>query len=197
MKVFLAILLTACFFNTCIRAEEIPVVIFDTDIAGDVDDVLALAMLHTLADRDELRIAAVTVSKSHPLNGPMVDAVNTFYSRPNIPIGVTKGSYPRESKYLELVKVRDAGVFRYPHRLMQSSDAPDAIQVIRRVLAGAQKKSITIIQVGLAVNVADLLESPADEISPLVGIELVREKVKLLSIMAGAFNPIHGNTRYL
>jgi inosine-uridine nucleoside N-ribohydrolase len=197
VKLFLILLLTAFLLNTTIQADEIPDVIFDTDIAGDVDDVLALAMLHTLADRHELRIAAVTVSKSHPLNAPMVDAINTFYGRPSLPIGVTKGDYPRDSKYLELVKSKDGEALRYPHRLMHSHDAPDAVQVMRQVLAAAERQSITIIQVGLAVNVADLLESPADEISSLKGAELVREKVRLLSIMAGAFNPVDGNTRYL
>jgi len=178
-------------------AAEIPVVIFDTDMAGDVDDVLALAMLHTLADRAECHIAAVTLSKTHPLNGPMVDAINTFYGRPGLPIGVTKGDYPRESKYLELVNARDEGEFRYPHELLDSDDAPDAVHTLRRVLAAADPQSVTIIQVGLAVNVADLLESSADEISPLDGIELVRTKVKQLSIMAGAFDPVNGNHHFL
>lgn len=197
MKLIPTLLIAACLLNTSLRADEIPNVIFDTDIAGDVDDVLALAMLHTLADRDELNIAAVTVSKSHPLNVPMVDAINTFYGRSNLPIGVTKGDYPRDSKYLELVKTKDGGEFRYPHKFMNSKDAPDAVHVMRQILTAAENRSITIIQVGLAVNVADLLESPADKISPLKGSDLVREKVKQLSIMAGAFNPVDGKSRYL
>lgn len=172
-------------------------IIFDTDIAGDVDDVLALAMLHTLADRGECVIDAVTVSKTHPLNGPMVDAVNTFYRRGDIPIGVTKGDYPRASKYVSLAEKKDGDRWRYPHDLMSSSDAPDAVELLRRQLAASEANSVTIVQVGLAVNVADLLESSADEISPLSGDELVRQKVKLLSIMAGAFSPIDGNARYL
>ena len=178
-------------------AIDLPIVVFDTDIAGDVDDVLALAMLHTLADRAECRIAAVTVSKTHPLNGPMVDAINTFYGRPEVPIGVTKGHYPRESKYLELVKAREGERFRYPHRLLDSEQAPDAVRVLRQVLSTAERQSITLVQVGLAVNIADLLASPADQFSPLDGERLVQEKVKLLSIMAGAFAPVEGNARYL
>src|SRR4029450_10167813 len=39
-------------------------VIFDTDMALDVDDVGALALLHALADRGECRILAVGVSES-------------------------------------------------------------------------------------------------------------------------------------
>ncbi|TWU06225.1 nucleoside hydrolase [Stieleria varia] len=176
--------------------EPIPV-IFDTDIAGDVDDVLALAMLHTLADRNECRIAAVTVSKTHPLNAPMVDAINHFYGRPDIPIGVTKGDYPRESKYVGLASQRDKGHVRYPHDLMRSEDAPDAVKTLRETLAAADDGGMVLIQVGLAVNVADLLESSPDEISPLTGVELVRRKVKLFSVMAGAFNPVDGEPHYL
>jgi hypothetical protein len=41
-----------------------------------------------------------------------------------------------------------------------------------------------------------MLESPPDEHSPMTGQELVRRKVKLLSLMAGAFQPIEGNPRY-
>ncbi|NNE00811.1 MAG: nucleoside hydrolase [Pirellulaceae bacterium] len=172
-------------------------VVFDTDIAGDVDDVLALAMLHTLADRAECHIEAVTVSKTHPQNGPMVDAINTFYGRPDLPIGVTKGNYPRESKYTVLVEKTNDNAFRYPHDLLESSDAPDAVAVLRQVLADAEPNSISIVSVGLAVNIADLLESPADGISPLPGIDLVRQKVKLLSIMAGAFTPVNGDAHFL
>jgi len=172
-------------------------IVYDTDIAGDVDDALALAMLHALADRGECSIEAVTVSKTHPQNGPMVDAINTFYGRPDLPIGVTKGNYPRDSKYVGLAEKTDNGVFRYPHDLLKSSDAPDAVAVLRQVLADAEPNSITIISVGLAVNIADLLESKADDISPSGGVDLVRQKVKLLSIMAGAFNPVNGNTHFL
>lgn len=191
----------AVFFALWIPAigwADTPVkIVFDTDIAGDVDDALALAMLHALADRGECSIEAVTISKTHPQNGPMVDAINTFYGRPDVTIGVTKGDYPKDSKYVDLAKKMDDGIFRYPHDLLKSSDAPDAVATLRQVLAGAESNSISIVSVGLAVNIADLLESRADEISPLSGIDLVREKVKLLSIMAGAFNPVNGNSRFL
>ncbi|WP_417740532.1 nucleoside hydrolase [Rosistilla oblonga] len=172
-------------------------VIFDTDITGDVDDVLALAMLHTLADRGECVIEAVTVSKINPLAAPFVDAVNTFYGRPDIPIGATRDAQKRDSKYLSLVKTRDGDQFRYPHDLLSSDDAPTAVEVLRKTLAAAEDSSITLVQVGLASNLADLIESPADAISPLTGTELVRKKVRLVSLMAGAFVPVNGNKHFL
>ena len=64
-------------------------IIFDTDIGNDVDDVLALSVLHAFQSRDECELLAVTITKPDELAGPFVDAVNTFYGRPGIPIGFT------------------------------------------------------------------------------------------------------------
>jgi purine nucleosidase len=172
-------------------------VIFDTDITGDVDDVLALAMLHTLADRGVCELLAVTISKKNELAAPFVDATNTFYGRPDLPIGINPSAPYRESKYLQLVEEKDHGRFRYPHDIGVSEKPEDAVRLLRKTLSQAKDHSVSIVQVGLATNLADLLETKADSISPLSGPELVRKKVKLLSVMAGAFETIGNNNRYL
>jgi len=56
-------------------ADPIPI-IFDTDIGNDVDDVLALGMIHALQSRGACDLLAVTVTKDHELAGPFVDAPN-------------------------------------------------------------------------------------------------------------------------
>ncbi|MEM6468591.1 MAG: nucleoside hydrolase [Planctomycetota bacterium] len=172
-------------------------VLFDTDITGDVDDVLALAMLHALADRKECTIEAVTISKVNPLAAPFVDAVNTFYGRPDIPIGVTRDAQRRTSKYLSLVNEKDKGQFRYPHDVLPGDELPDATALLRAKLAAADDQSLVIIQVGLAANLADLAESLADDISPLPGDELIQKKVRMVSVMAGAFRAVRGNEHFL
>src|SRR5207249_10684258 len=73
-------------------------VIFDTDMALDVDDVGALALLHALANRGECRILAVGTSESaRAYDGqwapPMADAINRYYGRPEIPVGVFRGPH--------------------------------------------------------------------------------------------------------
>ena len=79
-------------------AEPVPL-IFDTDICGDCDDVLALGMIHALQSRGFCRLLAVTISVDHELAAPFVDAVNTFYGRGDIPIGVVgKGGVRREKR---------------------------------------------------------------------------------------------------
>lgn len=164
-------------------SEPVPI-IFDTDITGDVDDVLALAMCHTLADRGACELLGVTISKNNPLTAAFVDAQNTFHGRPDLPVGVTRdpAAQKRESKYLGLVESGN-----YPHDITGNEEAREAVDLLRELLAGADDGSVSLISVGIASNMANLLKSKADPHSLLDGPELIRKKVKLLSIMAGAF----------
>lgn len=179
--------------------KEGPVrLVFDTDICGDCDDVLALAMIHSLESRGACRLLAVTVSADHDLAAPFVDAVNTFYRRGRIPIGVVgKGGVAAESKYLALVNEKDNDRFRYLHGLQSGKAATPAVTVLRQALAAQPDGSVVVVQVGFSTNLARLLNSVPDAHSPLAGSELVRRKVKLLSLMAGSFEAINGNRRYL
>ena len=172
--------------------------IFDTDICGDCDDVLALAMIHSLESRGACRLLAVTVSADHDLAAPFVSAVNTFYGRGRVSIGVVgKGGVAAQSKYLALVDEKDGDRFRFPHDLASDRSATPALAVLRQALAAQPDGSVVVAQGGFSTNLARLLDSGGDEHSPLSGEDLVRCKVKLLSLMAGAFQPIDGNRRYL
>lgn len=180
------------------RADGPVGLIFDTDICGDCDDVLALGMIHALQTRRACRLLAVTVSVDNDRAAPFVNAVNTFYGRGDVPIGVVgKGGVVEPSKYLGLVDEKDVGGKpRYPHRLLSGNDAPTAMSVLRKTLAAQPDGSVVIAQVGFSTNLSRLLDSGPDEHSPLPGLELVRKKVKLLSLMAGAFRPINGDAKY-
>lgn len=192
---FGALILAMC--ATVSTAGEPVGIIFDTDMGNDVDDALAQGMLHALHSRQQCKLLAVTLTKDHRLAGPFVDAVNAFYGRGDIPIGVVKnGKTPGDSKFLPLAETRDDGQLRYPHKLMDSKDAPDAVTLLRKVLAAQPDGSVVIAQVGFSTNLARLLATPGDDISPLSGKELAAKKVKLLSVMAGAFTPIGMEQRY-
>ena len=173
------------------RRSAAPVkVIFDTDVGNDVDDVLALSVLHALQSRGECELLAVTITKPDELAGPFVDAVNTFYGRPRIPIGFTHSGLTNEpSKFLPLAEAKDGKKLRYPHRLKRSSDAPEATALLRKILSRQPDHSVVLVQVGYFSNFAALLDTPGDALSPLTGRDLVQQKVKLLSVMAGSFKP--------
>ena len=181
-----------------LEAAEPVRLIFDTDICGDCDDVLALGMIHALQSRGLCQLLAVTISVDHALAAPFVDAVNTFYERGDIPIGVVgKGGVIEKSEFLSLVEEQDSGRFRYRHDLKLKQTATDATTLLRATLAAQPDRSVVIAQVGFSTNLARLLESPADESSTLNGRQLVERKVKLLSLMAGSFQPIEGNHHFL
>ena len=77
--------------------------IFDTDMGNDIDDALALGVIHALESRGECRLLAVTLSKDNEFAAPYVSLVNTFYGRGQVPVGAVKGGKtPEESKYIRL-----------------------------------------------------------------------------------------------
>lgn len=171
--------------------------IFDTDIGNDVDDVLALGMIHSLQSRGACRLLGVTITKDSELAGPFVDAINTFYLRGDTPIAVVRpGKTPEPGKFLPMASEKVTGTLRYPHDLLSSKDAPEAVGFLRKTLAAQPDGSVSIAQVGFSTNLARLLDTKPDDASSMSGRDLVRTKVKLLSIMAGAFKMIDGNAHF-
>ncbi len=168
--------------------------IFDTDMGNDIDDALALAIIHDLADRGACELLAVTLSKDNPWAAVYVDVVNHFYGRPDVPIGVVhNGKTPADGTYTRAVAERKVGdKFVYPRKLKSGADAPQAVGLLRKTLAAQPDGSVVIVSVGFMTNLARLLDSKPDSASPLTGSELVRRKVRLYSMMAGAFCPDPG-----
>lgn len=175
-----------------LKPETFPIpLIFDTDIGNDVDDALALGMIHSLQSRGECELLAVTTTKDHPLAAAFTDVINTFYGRGEIPIGVCRsGVTPEEGRFNVIASQKDGDQPRFAHDLRSGNDAPDAVDVLRRTLAKAEDGSVVIAQVGFSTNLANLMDSKPDDISSLDGMALIKKKVKLISIMAGAFTKI-------
>jgi len=171
-------------------------VIYDTDMWDDIDDVLALAMLHTLRDRGEVNILAITSSTEDKWCAPFIDALDTYYGHANIPIGSVKkgvrGTDVRPSRgvnYTQYISElrKPNGAVAYPHALKDGFKAMEAVALLRKTLAAQPDGSVVMIQVGFSTNLANLLDSTSDAVSPLTGIQLVERKVRLLSMMAGDF----------
>lgn len=152
-------------------ADPVPL-IFDTDMGNDVDDALALAVIHALESRGEARLLAVTVTKDNRYAPQYIDIVNTFYGRPDVPIGIVRNGKTPEDSAMIRVPV-ESEKYRWRNRQW-----PDAVEVLRAALGGAADHSVVIAQVGFSTNLARLLATDK---------ELVARKVKLLSVMAGAF----------
>lgn len=193
-------LLTLLLCSAAFLAPAAPVkLIFDTDMGNDVDDVMALDMIHNLQKRGACELLAVTITKDHPQAAAFVDAINTFHGYPDVPIGVVRnGATPEPGKFNKLADEKNAdGSFRFPHDLLSGEQAPEAVGLLRKLLAAQPDNSVALAQVGFFTNFARLLDSKADEHSPLSGRDLIKKKVTFLSIMAGTFQTVNWNTRHL
>ena len=177
--------------GSAVNSKKVVQVIVDTDIGPWTDDVGSMAVLHSWADAGRLKILGIVSNNAYPGAAPVIDALNSYFHRPQIPIGITKN----EDAYA------NAGILGWPEWLLANSDkyphlnvqnnsqAEDAVQLYRRILAKSSSKNggITILSIGYLTNLAALLASPPDHLSPLNGTELVRSKVKRLVAMAGRF----------
>ncbi|OAM88538.1 hypothetical protein AW736_17035 [Termitidicoccus mucosus] len=165
--------------------------IFDTDMGNDVDDAVALAIIHALQNRNACELLAVTLTCPHPLAPEYVAAVNTFYGRPGIPIGINTDSpsvLKPKRQFLQIAHHKNPdGSLAFPYT-WDASKAPRAVDLLRRTLAAADDNSIVIAQVGFSCNLAALLDTKPDAISPLNGRDLAAKKIRFLSIMAGDFS---------
>ncbi|MDR2146883.1 MAG: nucleoside hydrolase, partial [Tannerella sp.] len=174
----------------CSDAKQTPAptpvsIIFDTDLGPDYDDVGALTILHSFADSGEVRILATLSSNLDSLVAPCIDAINTYYGRPDLPVGAPVKGVSFGDGHAE--KWTEALVAKFPHDLKSTPDAPDAVGIYRQILAAEPDTSVVIVTVGFLTNLANLLESELDAFSPLTGKELVARKVKKLVSMAGSF----------
>ncbi|QHT69151.1 nucleoside hydrolase [Rhodocytophaga rosea] len=165
------------------KSAPVPV-IFDTDIGPDYDDVGAITMLHALADSGQATILATVASSKYANVAPVLSVYNTYFGRPNIPIGVPKGNAVTDRDFQGW---SDTIVARYPHKVKSNAEVPESVEIYRQVLAKQADNSVTIVTIGFLTNLANLLESKPDKYSKLSGKELVSKKVKRLVSMAGKF----------
>jgi hypothetical protein len=169
------------------KAQERPAIILDTDMLTDCDDAGALAMLHALADNSEARILGCVLNgkDTHQKHGAVVSAINRYYGRGHLPIGVCKrpeGNSPRKAS-----SYSPAVFAEFPHDGLSDEQRPDALAIYRKLLSAAPDRSVTIASIGFLTNLETLLKSTGDEYDARDGVTLVRAKVKLLSLMGGKY----------
>jgi inosine-uridine nucleoside N-ribohydrolase len=156
--------------NVCFAARP---VIFDTDMGNDIDDALALAVLHALSDRGECELIGVTLTNAHPAAVPYVRMLNRFYGRGDLPVGAA------------IKALQDGANDGYMRTALgaapagSASTAEAAPALLRRLLSNAREK-VVIVQTGFSTNLAALLDLPD-------GAALAKQKVALVVAMAGNF----------
>jgi hypothetical protein len=158
-------------------------VFMDTDMALDCDDAGALGVLHALADNGEAEIVGIAHNTGTPNGVGAIAAINTYYGRPDIPLGAYKGAH-LENFPGPFV---DALATEFPTTVGNSSQVPSAVEVYRKVLSEQPDNSVTIVSIGFLLNLYDLMQSPPDATVPLSGIELIARKAKAFAVMGGQY----------
>ena len=188
---FLFIICIYCFFFSPVFSQSEFVggaypmrVIFDTDFGPDYDDVGAITLLHCFADSGYIRILATMASSKHRNAAAAINVFNTYFNRPEIPIGVVRGNAVELGDRQHWT---DTVINRYPHKIQNNQDVPDALKLYRKILVSQPDHSVTIITVGFLTNLSNLLVSQRDTYSSLNGYDLVKKKVRNLVCMAGRF----------
>jgi hypothetical protein len=161
-------------------------IIIDSDMAISVDDVGDHAVMWALANRGEINVLAEVCSSANDFSAPLMHAIATYYGHANVLIGAHQGTTPNlensaTSNYNQQIVSR----FGIPGDTR--ANYPDAVRVYRQALANAPDHSVYIVANGYFEALQGLLQSQADTISSLNGVQLVAQKVVRLVVGAGFF----------
>ena len=156
----------------------------DTDLGGDCDDVGAIALANIFQSKGFIDIVGMTHTTSIASGAGCIALTNEYYGNRDIVIGATR----RENYCAFDTRQYATKMLKALGNPNNTRDRyPDSIQVMRSALASAEDGSVTMVFIGPLGNASDLLDSPADQISALTGVELVAAKVKKFVIMGGLF----------
>lgn len=178
--------------NTSNGTDSAINLIFDTDMGNDVDDALALDMIFKYIEDKDVNLLGICTSKPEVESAEYLDIMRTWYGFEDIPLGVvSNGVWDtnldfRFAKIVSQMKDKD-GNPKYERSCNDYSSLPEATALYRKLLSESEDNSVIVVSVGFTTNLANLLDTKADEYSDLGGRDLVERKVKYLSIMGGFF----------
>ncbi len=164
-----------------------PRVIIDTDLRSDVDDAGTLAMVNALADNGECDLIGVIASQTGPYIVGAINAINTWYGREDVPIGLNPIDDQRfDDHYAPAIGNPE----NFPST-QSNETAPESTTLYRRLLHESPDNSVKIVVIGGQTPIRLLLDSEADHEGDgsinMTGMELIEAKVSGLYLMAGNF----------
>lgn len=165
-------------------------VIIETDMGNDIDDALAMDLAYKAMDDGQIKILAIGAHKLSPTAVDYIDVLNTWYGYGSIPIArsLTPVYNQHQNDYtLPVCAMRDAKGRPVWKRSKTGGDIQEPVSLYRRLLAAQPDTSVVFLSLGFGTELAKLLGSAPDDVSPLNGTDLVKRKVKYLSIMAGSY----------
>ena len=158
-------------------------VIFDTDLGGDCDDVVALDLLLSAHKAGECRLLGVSYSHLCPTAPGCIYEILRQHGCADIP--VARMDIPSDRQLY-------AGTYATPvvekfgsAETPTYENTPEAVHFLRQTLAA--NSHVTLVVTGTLSNLSGLMASGADDASPLNGMELMKAAVDEVAVMACNF----------
>ncbi|PLN85688.1 inosine-uridine preferring nucleoside hydrolase-domain-containing protein [Aspergillus taichungensis] len=166
-------------------------IIVDTDLYSDVDDAGALLVACT---HPGANLLGVNLNYPSIYTGLAASSLLGYYNRSSVPIGLKRpvsndtyfDDYTFENgEYASKVAYHWRHHASLPWGDIESTWEP--VRLYRKLLSDQAHQSVTIMSIGFLDNLSALLSSTADDFSPLIGLELVMDKVQELVVMGGSY----------
>ena len=161
-------------------------ILLGTDWWTDCDDAVAMRVLTKHIREDKVRLLGIGI------NACMEDSVASLkgFLEADGVTGIPLGIHLAADDF--------GGKLTYQFRLVRdlcpngsNADAMDAVRLYRTVLSKTTEP-VEIIEIGYLQVIDGLLRSEGDDISPQSGIDLVKEKVSKVWVMAGKWDEVGG-----
>lgn len=157
--------------------------IFGTDWWTDCDDLAAMRILLRAHKKGDIRLLGVGINACMEYSVPSVDGFINLEGVAELPLGIDLKGTDFEGSHLRYQK----NLADFAVRYKKNEDAEDAVRLYRRLLRDCNEGA-EIVEVGFLQVFAELLLSEKDDICEKTGLELVREKVKKVWVMAGKWD---------
>ena len=156
--------------------------ILGTDWWTDCDDAVAVRLVCRAVKEQQIRLLGVGINACMEYSVASLKGFLESEGVAGVPLGIDLdatncGGTPSYQKNLALALCPNGS----------NSDAEDSVRLYRRLLAESAEK-VEIMEIGFLQVVVAVLESAPDDLSPLNGMELVKEKVSKMWVMAGKWD---------
>ena len=165
--------------------------ILGTDWWTDCDDAVALRILARAHKAGEISLKAIGINACMEYSVPSLEGFLNTEKVFDIPLGIDFdatdfGGNPPYQKRLAT----------HASKFASNSDIGDAVNLYRKTLAESHER-LEIIEIGYLQVIAGVLQSQGDEISEKTGLELLKEKVSKIWVMAGKWDVPNGKENNL
>lgn len=153
-------------------------IILDVDMCTDVDDLCAVRVATALDDAGIIDLKAFTTCINGNQNLEAMRGIMAHDGKQDVLLGTASNPIGSDSPYWEFLLPYNDG--------MVNEVRDTAVRQMRKVLSSSSDK-VDIVTTGFVTNIEALLKSTPDDISPLDGLTLVKEKAGQLYVVGGSY----------